>query len=233
MGKHLSFSLAAALIGLICTAVRAGAPTQNLVQNPSFENGTLENPEHWIRSAWAGQANAVIVQEGRRNSRCAKITSEGADAAWSQTVSIQKWGRYRLSGWVKTENIVPKDGQGVLLNVHGMEGVQTQALTGTNDWTRLQCEFDIAGVNQIMINCLFGGWGQAAGTAWFDDISLELLQEKKPASETITMSIQIDPSKPSEPISKYIYGQFIEHLGRCIYGGIWAEMPFECRFNDQ
>ena len=22
----------------------------------------------------------------------------------------------------------------------------------------------------------------------------------------------------------FIFGQFIEHLGRCIYGGIWAEM---------
>ncbi|MHC4159334.1 MAG: alpha-L-arabinofuranosidase C-terminal domain-containing protein, partial [Planctomycetota bacterium] len=33
-----------------------------------------------------------------------------------------------------------------------------------------------------------------------------------------------------EPISKYIYGQFIEHLGRCIYGGIWAEMLEDRKF---
>jgi alpha-N-arabinofuranosidase len=230
MGKHLFFStLFAAWIGF-GTAVWAGAPTHNLLQNPSFENGSLENPEHWFRSSWAGQAEISIVQEGRRNSRCAKITSEGADAAWSQTVSIQKWGRYRLSGWVKTENISPKGGQGVLLNVHGMDGAQTRALTGTNDWTRLQCEFDVAGINELMINCLFGGWGQAAGTAWFDDISLELIQEKKPSSETLQASIQIDASKSSEPISKYIYGQFIEHLGRCIYGGIWAEMLEDRKF---
>ena len=32
------------------------------------------------------------------------------------------------------------------------------------------------------------------------------------------------------PISKYIYGQFIEHLGRCIYGGIWAEMLEDRKF---
>ena len=35
-----------------------------------------------------------------------------------------------------------------------------------------------------------------------------------------------------EPISKYIYGQFIEHLGRCIYGGIWAEMLEDRKFFD-
>ena len=33
-----------------------------------------------------------------------------------------------------------------------------------------------------------------------------------------------------EPISKYIYGQFIEHLGRCIYGGLWAEMLEDRKF---
>ena len=32
------------------------------------------------------------------------------------------------------------------------------------------------------------------------------------------------------PMSKYIYGQFIEHLGRCIYGGIWAEMLEDRKF---
>ncbi|HQL95695.1 MAG TPA: alpha-N-arabinofuranosidase, partial [Candidatus Hydrogenedentes bacterium] len=33
---------------------------------------------------------------------------------------------------------------------------------------------------------------------------------------------RIDAAKTGEPVSPYVYGQFIEHLGRCIYGGIWA-----------
>jgi alpha-L-arabinofuranosidase len=43
-------------------------------------------------------------------------------------------------------------------------------------------------------------------------------------------AITIDTGKTTEPISKYIYGQFIEHLGRCIYGGIWAEMLEDRKF---
>ncbi len=43
-------------------------------------------------------------------------------------------------------------------------------------------------------------------------------------------SITINTEKTKEPISKYIYGQFIEHLGRCIYGGIWAEMLEDRKF---
>ncbi len=42
--------------------------------------------------------------------------------------------------------------------------------------------------------------------------------------------VTIDASKTDEPISPYIYGQFIEHLGRCIYGGIWAEMLEDRKF---
>jgi alpha-N-arabinofuranosidase len=40
----------------------------------------------------------------------------------------------------------------------------------------------------------------------------------------------IDGGKTGPPISPYIYGQFIEHLGRCIYGGIWAEMLEDRKF---
>jgi alpha-N-arabinofuranosidase len=43
-------------------------------------------------------------------------------------------------------------------------------------------------------------------------------------------AITIDAGKTGEPISKFIYGQFIEHLGRCIYGGIWAEMLEDRKF---
>ena len=51
----------------------------------------------------------------------------------------------------------------------------------------------------------------------------------KPSEEMLTR-VEIDASKTKEPISKYIYGQFIEHLGRCIYGGIWAEMLEDRKF---
>ena len=45
-----------------------------------------------------------------------------------------------------------------------------------------------------------------------------------------SVAVTIDAGKSAEPISKFIYGQFIEHLGRCIYGGIWAEMLEDRKF---
>jgi alpha-N-arabinofuranosidase len=48
--------------------------------------------------------------------------------------------------------------------------------------------------------------------------------------ESLRPVVKIDAGARGEPISKYIYGQFIEHLGRCIYGGIWAEMLEDRKF---
>ena len=35
-------------------------------------------------------------------------------------------------------------------------------------------------------------------------------------------NIRIYPEQGNQQISKHIYGQFAEHLGSCIYGGLWV-----------
>ena len=50
------------------------------------------------------------------------------------------------------------------------------------------------------------------------------------AAQAQGATVNVDLSRPGAPISKYIYGQFIEHLGRCIYGGLWAEMLEDRKF---
>ena len=42
------------------------------------------------------------------------------------------------------------------------------------------------------------------------------------AEEPTTNLLVIHADKPGAQISRNIYGQFSEHLGRCIYGGIWV-----------
>jgi hypothetical protein len=42
--------------------------------------------------------------------------------------------------------------------------------------------------------------------------------------------VVIDAGAVGAPISPLVYGQFKEHLGRCIYGGLWAEMLEDRKF---
>ena len=51
-----------------------------------------------------------------------------------------------------------------------------------------------------------------------------------PSTSNAPIQITIDAAKTGPPINPFIYGQFIEHLGRCIYGGIWAEMLEDRKF---
>jgi alpha-L-arabinofuranosidase len=52
--------------------------------------------------------------------------------------------------------------------------------------------------------------------------------ETPPASETVVATV--DTSKAGEPISKYEYGMFIEHLGSLIYRSLWSEMLDDRKF---
>ena len=56
--------------------------------------------------------------------------------------------------------------------------------------------------------------------------ALGALSIRGAAAEPLT----VDASARRAPISPYLYGQFTEHLGRCIYGGIWAEMLEDRKF---
>ncbi len=49
-------------------------------------------------------------------------------------------------------------------------------------------------------------------------------------AQTQAVNVSIDTSKTGTPISKYLYGQFLEHGGNIVNEGIWAEMLEDRKF---
>ena len=49
-------------------------------------------------------------------------------------------------------------------------------------------------------------------------------------SQARTIHATIDASKTGAPISKYIYGQFLEHGGDIVNTGVWSEMLVDRKF---
>ena len=209
---------------LICTML-AAAGAENTLPNPSFEDVADGKPAGWNTHLWGGDAVFEVAGIGHSGAHSVMMRSEsGADATWGLEVPVKPFSVYRLSGWIKTENVAATTGEGALLNLHTMP-YKTRALTGTHDWTRVELTFETGEQDSVLFHCLLGGWGLATGTAWYDDVSIELIEEGGPE-----VTVTIDAAKTGAPISKYIYGQFIEHLGRCIYGGIWAELLEDRKF---
>ncbi len=234
MNRRMKSAVAVvALTGLLVAgtnvaAERPGSDSgpENLLLNPSFETQSGARPAGWEPFTWGGEGSFEHAGIGRTGNRSVMIASEkGADAAWHVKVPVQPFSTYRLSGWIKTENVTPTTGRGALLNLHNVQGVATPAVTGTCEWTQVEVVFETGDQDSLWINCLFGGWGLATGKAWYDDLSLKRL-----STANLKPGITIDAGRKGEPISKYVYGQFIEHLGRCIYGGIWAEMLEDRKF---
>jgi alpha-N-arabinofuranosidase len=96
--------------------------------------------------------------------------------------------------------------------------------------------FDTEGQDSLIVAATLGGARGARGSrggdasvapgkAWFDDLKLELI-----SARALKPAVTINAAKTREPMPDLIYGQFIEHLGRSIYGGIWAEMLEDRKF---
>jgi alpha-N-arabinofuranosidase len=201
-------------------------PEKQVIQNSSFEEVKDNRPAGWRPVTYRKEAVFEVADIARTGNNSLKISSvSGADASWSTVVKVHPFSKYRLTGWIKTKEVKSVGGKGVLLNIHGIEKLQTKALAGTNDWTKVELVFDTELNDSLQINCLFGGWGKVTGEAWFDDVALTYL-----SGRTLKPQATIHADKKLTPVSKYIYGQFIEHLGRCIYQGIWAEMLEDRKF---
>ena len=210
----------------------AGLPPAADVPNASFElpDSTRpgERPAEWLPYRWGGGGELTYADVAHAGARSVRIAStDGADLSWGAIVGVRPYSRYRLTGWIRTEGVTPTTGEGALFNLHGIAGARSPALTGTHDWTPVSFEFDTGANDAVQVNCLFGGWGQATGVAWYDDLSVELL-----ATTTLHPAVTIDAGQVTEPIAPFVYGQFVEHLGRSIYGGIWAEMLEDRKFYD-
>lgn len=205
------------------------AVTTHPLLNASFEEGKNDKPNSW-GDRWArGHEKVKLTWDTHAFSgkRSVKISSDTpVDAQWHQIIRVKPYSTYRLGAWIKTVGVQPGSGKGVFVCADNFSGITASGpLTGTHGWTNVTVEFKTGHSDAVELLCVLGLRGQSSGTAWFDDITIELLDTKEPVP-----AFSLDASVTGSPISVYLYGQFIEHVGRCIFGGIWAEMLEDRKF---
>jgi hypothetical protein len=145
----------------------------NLLQNGSFE----QYGASWGVDSWAGKGQASF-QDGvaTNGSRSLLLTSDAADdTRLLQTVSVKPYTSYRLSGWVKTQNVrITQEGGTVGANL-GLYGgwEHSPSVVGTKDWTYVELVFNSGSRTQVQVAPRLGYWSSTAtGKAWFDDLQL-------------------------------------------------------------
>jgi alpha-N-arabinofuranosidase len=68
----------------------------------------------------------------------------------------------------------------------------------------------------------------AATVLWLGSTVAAIAQQA--ASVPDRLKVTIDTQQTAPPVSKYLYGQFIEHIGGTMYGSLWAEMLDDRKF---
>ncbi len=181
----------------------------NLLQNGDFSSVSANQPDAWRPNTWGGDADfQVDPNSGHSAVPCVRISStDGADASWSYQAKLKPNTQYRFSAWVKTEGFKAGTGFGALLNIHELQlANKSPAITADSDWQQISTEFDSGTRNELLLNLLYGGWGESTGTVWFDDVELVELKSSAPVmTEAEAISFYETRIKPV----------FAEHCAAC------------------
>ncbi|WP_380679341.1 ThuA domain-containing protein [Salinigranum sp. GCM10025319] len=150
------------------------------------EDGSYDIPEDNLFPGGSGSGDGSYAGD-----RSVQISStEGADASWGHTVSVEPNTEYTYTAYIKTENLQVGEGQeqvddspyGATISVEPLSNanypdidqsvIGAPRLTGTNDWTEVSTTFNSGDNSELNLIMLYGGYGTATGSAWFDSVSL-------------------------------------------------------------
>lgn len=174
------------LLVALCPAPAAMASDGNLLLNSGFEQGTSHHSPGWESLPWGG-GGVLDPQVSHAGARSLRVSAPGG---WHSILIPYTGGRIRVVGWIKTENVITGPSapwHKAALQIVSYDAQQNAIghsdvalIDGTHDWTRCESTTILSrAVAYVAVHCHI--WGDdARGTAWFDDVSLELLD--KPGS---------------------------------------------------
>ncbi|WBL24108.1 alpha-L-arabinofuranosidase C-terminal domain-containing protein [Zunongwangia sp. HGR-M22] len=181
----------------------------------------------WQYEQWSAPAHYINVASDQYNSQVLMLSSDTLTAErWFKKIDVKPFATYKVTGFVKTEGVEGENEHGGAgLRLGKFEFTGDTIFKGDTDWTKVEMEFSTEMDDSFMLEFLLGKKGQAKGKIYFDNFQLEEISAKELKPE---ISINLD--EKLDPMSPYIYGQFIEHMGKSIYGGMWAEMLDDRKF---
>ncbi len=151
------------------------------ISNSGFELGDIAGwklEEATLQSAAIVRHDMTITHLGK-NSLMIESTSPSQITIASTPVRLHVGRPYRLSGWVKCQGVTSDPASKYPTAVPACMSMESQPFTnhssaigGNADWTRVETLF-IATRGKDRVQLHLGYNGNASGKAWFDDITLE------------------------------------------------------------
>ncbi len=165
------------LLALLILPMGIALADENIAKNGDFEilgaNGIY--PAGWDFKDYLndGSTSKGAIEQDSERGNVVKITSSAEnDARFVQTLTVKPNTTYKLTCYIKTENVSGGAGANIALET---VMARSTALTGTNDWTKVEL-VGKTGPDQkeLIVGFRLGGFGATCtGTAWFDEFTAE------------------------------------------------------------
>lgn len=162
-------------------ALRAFSQPDSLVIDGSFTQEVLNSGFDWRYSPKPKISVTLDRAEFHTGNRSLRLaySGSGSDAGIFQYIAVQPNTRYRLSAWVKSEDLETANGPAlVVLNAYGDEIYgSTEETAGTTAWHRVKTELQTGAQTQLLLLAILRRPGETRiqGEFWVDDIRLEPL----------------------------------------------------------
>src|SRR5581483_10444069 len=147
------------------------------VVNSDFEDATGNHFNGWTMQDDEGVttfADHEVVHGGKTSLRMESIgKNEHRHCRIAQPIKLQPHRQYRISFWVKSENLSPADPEVKVLTADSGRAIsfQTFHTERTQDWTHSDLVFNSLGHSDAMLS--LGSWYGKDGKLWWDDLSVE------------------------------------------------------------
>lgn len=172
------------LLSIVLALMPTGmAEETNLLVNPGFEElGSDGLPSGWYTDAYVAQAGYTtyaVSDEAREGQHSAVVNNIGMnDARFVQRVRVEPESLYRLSGWIKVEDMVDS-GRGANLSIEGVYVFSESVYDADGQWHYVEL-YGETGEDQkeVIVFARVGGYGgESQGKACFDGLSLVKVNE--------------------------------------------------------
>ncbi len=172
---HLFLSLGIVLSAACISHAVTAVPHVNLIKNPGFEKGSSEwktDPARW-------QVVSDVSHSGRHSLRIENDDKASYTLA-SQPIPCVTERVYRMKVRIRTDGVEGADsGAPICLEWYNKEGQYLggsypPGIKGTNEWTLLEANSKLIPEDAATMRAVVYLRQGCTGTAWFDDVSVEL-----------------------------------------------------------
>jgi len=147
------------------------------VLNADFEDANGDRFGAWALQDDPGVttfADHQVVHGGKTALRMENVgKNEARHCRVSQPLKLQPHRQYRISFWVKTENLTPADAEVKVLTSDSQHSIsfQTFHAARTQDWKHYDLVFN--SLDHSDARLYVGSWSGKSGKLWWDDVSVE------------------------------------------------------------